>query len=254
MPRPRPSKVYFCYCFDCSQRTSFNPLVGRFAPGRQWSKKLYSAHLLSIRSNTHDPPTSDHNDVVEGTPSLSPTSLEPDRPPSPEPDRPPSSLDTSQDDAELLQLEEEFNTRRKDLQDLKGLIFLCPPQLSDLVAPPPLSLGSQFTHIDSQYYALDYGRLANRPILGYLQWLHVSTETLWSLTLSSEMDGRRVEFLRRVEKEVDRIETLKVKEWERQHKDQSYARGIFLDGKIPVFETSTCVFHYLYPNALTSLR
>lgn len=239
-PRSQPAKVYFCQCITCCQQVNFNPLINRFIPGREWAKRPYTAHRHSILSDTNDPPSSDPSDVVEDDSDLT----------SPELDHPQSSLDTPHDqehydDAELLQFENELNTRRKATQEVKGLIFLRPPQLNDLVAPKPPLRDSHgwLSYIEPEHYALDYNRLVNRPILGYLQWLRLSTETIGSLTLSSEMDGRRNQFLKNVEKEIGRIELLKANEWKRQHKEQSYARSVFLDGKITVIDTCMCVFY-----------
>ncbi|KAK7680744.1 hypothetical protein QCA50_016052 [Cerrena zonata] len=236
--------TYFCRCQECLQEDTFNPLANDFVAGKQFGKADYQRHQRIInRRNAH-------SHVSMSSPQLAPRTLAPISPPELlfPPDLPPLDSTTTESvspstdvQTSLRQLQLELISRRERMAKSPVLIFLSPPQPSDLDEPPLPSKAKDASHsdINNGLYALDYGRRVNQPVLEHLHWLQDITLRLDAMSISLDVRPLRKELLTQIEEEISRVEYLKAEEWHRQFKEQGQSRRLIREGAVTVIDTGT---------------
>lgn len=234
--------AYICRCHECSSRTAFDPITRTFGPGREFGKSDFQRHQRQIERHYADSSMSlaDTQEIPQPMTS-SPSSSSERR----QPDDTPSEVLSDEIAVSLSALEAEISRRRDELQDLRGLIFLSPPNPLDTSTPPPLPFPSSppgldaasCSEINGGMYAVAYDRRVNQPVLEHLQWLQDITLQLDAMAIPSDMRDIRKKLLDQIEKEISRVEEMKAKEWHRQYKEQKGARNLVKQGVVTVVDT-----------------
>lgn len=272
----KPIAQYICDCPECSHFTAYDPTIYALVPGRICGRDQYINHqrrvrILQAATVSYNPPVD--NDQCNSLLS----ELRMDSPPrvssamlglpdhglaSDQPsengvrrsarrveesrvhkEKERERIRSTQDAADIYRLEDvsregaAFKERMKQLC-WDEVIFITPPSPYPTTAPP-----AHHSEINQGQYALEFARLANKPVLEYESWL---------VAAMVEVDGilakERPVVLAKKKKtgadmraELDRIEKLKETEWKRRHELQRRSRRALRSGQVDVIDTGACV-------------